>query len=239
MESLCATVPVAVQQVRTAITKAALRSGRDAGAVTLMAVVKTRSLEEIRAVVGAGITCLGENRVQEGVGHVEAMGPSLRPACRVHFIGRLQTNKARKALPAFDSVDGVDSPRLARLLSRLAMELGLVREILLEVNLGEESQKGGVAPEETELLAQIVHALPGLALTGLMGVCPYDPGPGASRPHYRKLSHLFSSVRRNHPHPGSFQHLSMGMSHDFEIAVEEGATLVRIGQALFGPRRPA
>jgi hypothetical protein len=155
----------------------------------------------------------------------------------MHFIGRLQTNKAKKALQAFDSIDGVDSDRLAETLSSLTEASGRVREVMLEVNLGEESQKGGIEPGAAEALADRVYRLPGLTLTGLMGVSPYDPLPEASRPFYRSLSALFSRMRRAHPDPGAFRHLSMGMSHDFEVAVEEGATLIRVGQALFGPRR--
>ncbi len=124
-------------------------------------------------------------------------------------------------------------------MGRLAEEAGIKRDVMLEVNLGEESQKGGVAPEETGALAEAVCRLSGLRLTGLMGVCPYCSDPEASRPFYRRLSRLFQEVRTGHPRPDDFRWLSMGMSHDYHVAVEEGATLIRVGQALFGPRRPA
>lgn len=217
---------------------AAERAGRSAEGITLMAAVKSRTPDEIRAILSAGLTVLGENRIQEGLAHLKALGSALRPAFRAHFIGRLQTNKARRAVETFDSIDSVDSLRLAEILSRLSSEDGVLLHILLEVNLGEESQKGGVAPEEAVALAEAVHRLPGLRLSGLMGVCPYNGDPRASRPFYRILAQLFDLVRRNHPQPEVCRWLSMGMSHDFEVAVEEGATLIRVGQALFGQRRP-
>lgn len=218
---------------------AAARSDRSAGDIALMAAVKSRTPFEIRAALSAGLTLLGENRIQEGVAHLEALGPAVRPAFQIHFIGRLQANKARRAVQAFDSLDSVDSLRLAEILSRLATEDHLRRSVLLEVNLGEEDQKGGVAPEGAAALADAVNRLPGLRLTGLMGVCPYGEDPEASRPFYRTLAKLFERVRQDHPEPEACRWLSMGMSHDFEVAVEEGATLIRVGQALFGPRRPA
>jgi PLP dependent protein len=228
-------INAATARIHERIAAAALRSGRPAGEVRLMAAVKTRSTEEILDATRAGIAILGENRIQEGQAHLEALGEAVRTTLSAHFIGRLQSNKAKKAVQLFDSIDSVDSERLAQTLSRLATDLGLPRRIMLEVNLGEESQKGGVEPAGVQTLAEAVSALPGLTLTGLMGVCPYDPDPEASRRHYRKLSELFGQVQRNGP--AHFQVLSMGMSHDFEVAVEEGATMVRLGEALFGPRR--
>ncbi len=239
MESICASIAAKVSEVRRRMAAAAGRSGRGADDIALMAAVKSRTPQEVRAVLSAGLTLLGENRIQEGLAHLEALGPAVRPVFQIHFIGRLQANKARRAVQAFDSVDSVDSLRLAEILSRLATEDHLRRSVLLEVNLGGEGQKGGVAPEGAHALAEAVHRLPGLRLTGLMGVCPFDEAPEASRPFYRILSNLFKRIRLDHPEPEACRWLSMGMSHDFEVAVEEGATLVRVGQALFGPRRPA
>lgn len=201
-----------------------------------MAAVKGRTSEEIEAAARAGVSCFGENRVQEGESHARALGPAFFRSRRFHFIGRLQANKARRALRLFHSVDGLDSEELARRLSRIAGEENLQREVMLEVNLGEESQKGGVAPEEAVALARTVFSLPNLRLTGLLGVPPFDPDPEASRPHFRRLRSLFGEIGGLHPQPEAFRWLSMGMSHDFEVAVEEGATLVRLGTALFGPR---
>jgi len=187
--------------------------------------------------VRAGVFLIGENRVQEGLAHLQAMDPSLRSRARIHFIGLLQANKARKALSAFDSLDSVDGIDLAQRLSRIAQEGAFKKDVMIEVNLGEEAQKGGVPSDEVARLAKLVHELPGLRLTGLMGVPPLDNEPEASRPFFRELSRLFSRVRETHPDPGAFSYLSMGMSHDFEVAVEEGATLVRVGTALYGDRR--
>ena len=237
MEELATLVRTRVQALHSRMAEAARRSGRDPGAVALMAAVKTRSSEEVAATVQAGVGLIGENRVQEGLAHLQGLGPRHRDRVRLHFIGRLQANKARKALVSFDSIDSVDTPGLARRLSRLAEEEGVVREVMLEVNLGEESQKGGVPPAEAEDLARLVLGLPGLRLTGLMGIPPLSEDPEASRLHFRELARRFSEIRRIHPDPGQFQYLSMGMSHDFEVAVQEGATLVRVGSALYGPRR--
>lgn len=239
MASVCASIPIQVSEVKRLMAEAAGRAGRSMEDITLMAAVKSRSIEEIRGVLSAGLKVLGENRIQEGLAHLEALGPVSRPAFRAHFIGRLQTNKARRAVQAFDSIDSVDCLHLAQVLSRLAQECQVRLDILLEVNLGGESQKGGVAPKETRALAEAVYHLSGLRLTGLMGVCPFNEDPKASRPFYRTLAQLFECIRRDHPQPEACRWLSMGMSHDFEVAVEEGATLVRVGQALFGPRRPA
>jgi pyridoxal phosphate enzyme (YggS family) len=226
-----------VTAVRKALDAAAERVGRPASSVRLMAAVKTRLPSEIEALASVGVLLIGENRVQEGVRHLEALPLEVRNKLEAHFIGRLQANKARKALLAFQAIDSLDSIPLAERLSRIAREEGLLRDVMIEVNLGEESQKGGVAAGDLFPLARAVQHLPGLKLTGLMGVPPYDENPEASRPYFRRLRELFGEVRRAIPEAGDFAQLSMGMSHDFVVAVEEGATVVRIGTALFGPRR--
>ena len=226
-----------VAAVRGAIDAAAVRAGRPAESVRLMAAVKTRPPLEIQALASEGVVLIGENRVQEGVEHLEALPLEVRRNLEVHFIGRLQGNKARKALLAFRAIDSLDSLSLAERLSRIASEEGIERDVMIEVNLGEESQKGGVAAGDLLHLARAVQPLPGLRLTGIMGVPPYGENPEASRPFFRRLRELFDEVRRAIPEAGDFGHLSMGMSHDFVVAVEEGATMVRIGTALFGPRR--
>jgi pyridoxal phosphate enzyme (YggS family) len=237
MEALETLVQTRVAAIRARVAAAALRTGRDPSEVALMAAVKTRSAEEVAATVRAGVFFIGENRVQEGLAHLQAMDPSLRSRARIHFIGLLQANKARKALSSFDSLDSVDGKDLAQRLSRIAQEEALTKDVMIEVNLGEEAQKGGVPSDEVERLARFVQELPGLRLTGLMGVPPLDNEPEASRPFFRELARLFARVRETYPNPSAFTHLSMGMSHDFEVAVEEGATLVRVGTALYGARR--
>lgn len=230
------TVHAKVEEVRRRIAQAAQRVGREPSGVTLMAAVKTRSPQEIQEVLAAGVSFLGENRVQEGEEHRSGLPEEIRPTYRYHFIGRLQANKARKALLLFDSIDSVDSEELAARLQRIAAEEGITREAMVEVNLGEESQKGGIPPEGATRLAEFVHACPNLVLTGVMGVPPLENEPEESRPYFQKLRLLFSTLERRLKDP-AFRFCSMGMTHDLEVAVEEGSTLVRVGTALFGERR--
>jgi pyridoxal phosphate enzyme (YggS family) len=237
MEDRDSAIPSRVERVRASLEAAARRAGRDPSGVALLAAVKGRTAAEIRELAASDVRLLGENRVQEGEIHLAELGAEFRSEVTVRFIGRLQANKARRALRAFDSVDSVDSLELAHRLSRLAVEEEVEREVLLEVNLGLEEQKGGVAPSRARELADALAPLPGLTLAGLQGVPPFMEDPAASRPFFRELASLFEEIRRGHPRPELFRHLSMGMSHDFEVAVEEGATMVRIGTALFGPRR--
>jgi hypothetical protein len=201
-----------------------------------MAAVKNRTPAEVSAVLDAGVALLGENRVQEGEEHLATLPPEVRHRCKVHFIGRLQSNKARKALIAFDSLDSVDSEELVDRLDRVAGEEERRGELMLEVNVGDEAQKAGASPESALVLARAVFARPRLSLTGLMAVPPVSEDPEESRPHFRAMARLFEYIRSEHPRPDLFRHLSMGMSHDYEVAVEEGATVVRVGTALFGPR---
>jgi pyridoxal phosphate enzyme (YggS family) len=211
--------------------------GRAPSEITLMAVVKTRTPAEVAAAAGEGLSTLGENRVQEGLAHIKSVSPEVRRAIRLHFIGRLQANKARKAMLAFDSIDSVDSESLASRLSRIAAEEGLQRDVMIEVNLGLETQKGGVRPGETVSLARVIADLPNLTLTGLMGIPPYSEDPEDSRAYFRRLAGIFRDIRREFPDNRAFRFLSMGMSNDYKVAIEEGATMIRIGTALFGARR--
>ena len=225
-----------VRAVLERIAEAARRSGRAPSEVFLMAAVKARAVAEIEAVVESGVHFLGENRIKEGEEHLAALYPEARSRCKARFIGRLQSNKARRALLAFDSLDSVDSPDLAKRLSRIADEEGIAREVMIEVNCGEK-QKGGVSEKETPALAELLFELPNLTLTGLMAVPPQEEDPDATRLVFRRLKKLFDSIRANHPNLEAFGFLSIGMSNDYVVAIEEGATLVRVGTALFGPRR--
>jgi pyridoxal phosphate enzyme (YggS family) len=219
-------------EVRRRIQAAARRSGRPASEVTLVAVGKTWPAETVAAAVQAGVTDLGENRVQEAA----AKKPAVPPA-RWHLIGPLQSNKARRALETFDVVHTVDRPRIAERLEHLLSEgwPGRRLPVLLEINVGEEPQKAGVVPSEAESLARVVLGCAHLELRGLMCIPPFSPDPEASRPYFRRLGELRNQLEAALGAP--LPDLSMGMSHDFEVAVEEGATLVRVGTAIFGPRR--
>jgi len=223
-----------IAAVRSRITAAAARAGRDPETVTLLAVAKTHPPEAVAAAVEAGVTDVGENRVQEAA----AKRPLVPPA-RWHLIGPLQRNKAGRALETFDVIHTVDRPRLAERLERLLEERWPRRRlpVLLEVNVGREPQKAGVLPEEAAELARLVAGLAHLELVGLMAIPPYDPRPEASRPHFAALARLRAELEQALGAP--LPHLSMGMSHDFEVAVEEGATIVRVGTAIFGPREAA
>ena len=219
--------------VRERIARAAGRAGRRANDITLMAVSKTFSVEAIRAAYDAGLRHFGENRVQE----MEAKRPKLAALDATwHFIGHLQSNKARLAAELFDRIDALDSLPLAKKLDSAACERGKRLPVLIEVHLGAESTKSGVDPAALPALAEAVAALPNLELRGLMAVPPYSDEPERVRPHFRQLRGLRDALTQRLGR--QFPMLSMGMSHDFEIAIEEGATEIRIGTALFGSRAP-
>jgi hypothetical protein len=195
--------------------------------VLLIAVSKTMDVERVRLAVAAGVAALGENRVQEAREKIEALGHPVP----WHLIGGLQTNKARDAARLFDWIHSVDRLELAQELSRRAHAAARTLSILLQVNLGDEPQKGGVAPAETKRLCEAVAGLPGLRVRGLMAIPPAAPTAEETRPHFRTLRELRDSL--------GLEHLSMGMSADYEVAIEEGATMVRVGTAIFGPRASA
>jgi len=212
------------------IAAAAGRAGRDAGGVRLVAVSKTVPVERVRAAIAAGLTVLGENRVQDG----EAKRP-LAPGATWHLIGPLQSNKARRAIEAFDVIESVDSIELAARLSRLAVELGRAPlPALLQVNVDDDPAKAGFEPDAIERLLPTVLDLPGIRIDGLMTVGRLAGSADAARPTFVALRRLSERLRAGHRRLGP--ELSMGMSDDFEIAVEEGATIVRVGRALFGER---
>jgi hypothetical protein len=218
--SRAAEIAARVAEVRGRIERAACRAGRDPAKVTLLAVGKTRPLEDLLAVYEAGVRHFGENRVQEA----EAKYPQLPGDAVRHLIGPIQSNKANRAAKLADVVQTVDSVGLATRLDRAAAALGKRLTVLLEVRLGGEETKAGVAPEELPALAKAVRALPALALTGLMTI----PPPGEGRPHFTHLRELAAAH--------GLAELSMGMSDDFEEAIAEGATMVRVGSAIFGAR---
>jgi PLP dependent protein len=219
-----------LQAIRDRISAAALRCGRDPATVQLLAVSKTFPVEAIRQAVDAGQLLFGENKVQE----ILAKAPQLPAELQWHLIGHLQSNKVRKVLPHVRAIHSVDSLDLARDIDRIAGELGLTAKIYLEVNLGDESSKHGFHAEGLRTQMGALHALTRLEIQGLMCIPPFDDDAEKSRPYFAQLRTLRDELAKSSGIPLPL--LSMGMSHDFEIAIEEGATMVRVGSAIFGER---
>jgi pyridoxal phosphate enzyme (YggS family) len=223
--------------IRKRMNAAAIRAGRNVDDVTLMAVSKTIPPELIRAAYSTGVRVFGENRVQEFAEKVDAL-QDLSDA-QWHMIGHLQTNKAAKAAELFAAVDSIDSLRLAQKLNSAAQQSGKKLAVLIEINVGGESAKSGVAPESLELenILQAAPSLEHLEIRGLMTLPPLTDDPQEARPYFRKLLELQKQISARALSGVSTNALSMGMSHDFEIAIEEGSTCVRVGTAIFGERK--
>ena len=216
--------------VRERIERAAQKAGRDPKEINLVAVSKTVEVARIKEAIEAGVSILGENYVQEAQKKIEAIG---RPVSW-HFIGHLQSNKARYAVRLFDVVHSTDSIPLAEELNRRAEQEDRVIKVMIEVNLSKEATKFGTDEERVSNLAKRIQALKHLSLEGLMTMPPYFDSPEMSRPYYTALRELKEGMTQEGI---PMKELSMGMSNDFEIAIEEGATYVRIGTAIFGPRQ--
>ena len=214
-----------VEQIRARLAAATQRAGRAEGDILLLGVTKTVLPELVDEALQAGLTTFGENKVQEA----KAKIPLVSGRARWHFIGHLQSNKVRDAVQLFDVIHSVDSVKLAEEIDKWAERAGKTQPILLELNLAGEASKHGMKPEDvTDALARISQ-LPRLEVRGLMTVPPYVEDPEKVRPYFRQLRVLRDQL--------GLRELSMGMSHDFEMAVEEGATIVRIGSAIFGERK--
>jgi len=221
-----------ILRLRERITEAALRAGRDPGNVRLMAVTKTFRDEPIREAIEAGVDIIGENYVQEAKRKIEQMGKSVE----WHLIGHLQTNKAKVAVRLFDMIHSVNRLSLAEELNRRAAAVGTICRVLIEVNLSGEQSKSGAAPEEAPSLIRTVAAMPHLSIRGLMTMAPWYDDPEKARPCFSGLRALRDRIASENIPNVVMQELSMGMTDDFEVAVEEGATIVRIGRAIFGER---
>lgn len=221
-----------LEQVRSKIIEVAQKSGRAADEVQLVAVSKTHEAEKVRAAFDAGQEIFGESKVQEA----RAKIPLLPSAVRWHFIGRLQKNKVRHALPLFELFHGVDSLALAENMNRIAEEDGLRTRILLEVNVAGEGSKIGFAADQLRAQFEQLNSLGRLTVEGLMAIPPLAEEAEASRKYFVLLRELRDQLEKEFA--VSLPQLSMGMSNDFAIAIEEGATLVRVGTAIFGPRTP-
>lgn len=217
-----------VAEVRGRIAQAAARAGRRPEEVLLVGVSKRQPIDKLLEAHAAGVTVFGENYLQEAEGKVAAL-----PDAIWHFIGGLQGNKVKKAVSLFSCIQTVDSARLAAEISRRAAEAERTMPLLIEVNVGGEESKGGVDPEGLPGLVEAIGKMPNLALRGLMAIPPMTGDAEGSRPYFARLRTLLASVRGVAP---GMTELSMGMSDDYETAIEEGATMVRIGTALFGAR---
>ncbi len=226
-----------ISLLRERINAAARRAGRDPAEIVLMGVTKTLPAERIREAYDAGLRLYGENRVQEFAGKA----PALRDLAGAewHMIGHLQTNKAATTVELFDAVDSVDSLRLAQKLNAAVAQHGKKLAVLIEVNVGGEAAKSGVAPGSDELSAILRSAseLQHLEICGLMTIPPFTDDPQQARPYFRKLRELRDQIAARRLPAVAMGVLSMGMSHDFEVAIEEGSTCVRVGTAIFGERR--
>ncbi len=213
--------------VEDRIDQAARRSGRSRQDVTLITVTKTRSVEQINEALAAGATDIGENYVQEAQDKYAEIGDS----ARWHMIGHLQRNKARHAVEVFSMIHSVDSLELAEQIGRRCTAIGKKMDVLIEVKISPEATKFGVDPESTLALASKVAQVSGLKLCGLMGMAPFEQDPKDTRPFFRAMKKLWDKL------PDEQRvYLSMGMTSDYEVAIEEGSNMVRIGTAIFGPR---
>ena len=222
-----------IHKVRETIAQAAEEVGRDPAEITLGAATKTQSDDTVRAAIAAGITVCGENRVQEMTAHLDA---DAYAGAGLHFIGHLQTNKVRQVVGRVDMIESVDSEHLLLAIEKEAAKLNVVQDVLIEVNIGGEESKSGVAPEGVEALAKLACELPHVRLRGLMAIPPVVSDKG-NRGFFHKMYEIYVDIKRKlDDNRGMIDCLSMGMSGDYADAVREGATHVRVGTALFGPR---
>ncbi len=222
-----------VEQVKEQIARACNRAGRKAGTIKLLAVTKTVEADLVMKALRAGVTCLGENRVQEG------MSKRLELAGQVfefHLVGPLQKNKVNKAVDCFDWIETVDSVELAQRIDRACSARGKCMKALIQVNLAKEPSKSGIEVEYLTELVERAQTMRNLSVCGLMTIPPYFERPEDVRPFFRRLKELLDQLKTRLCSDTVFGELSMGMSHDFPVAIEEGATIVRIGTAIFGER---
>ncbi len=233
MDAEVGTIAGRVRVVLDEIRRAAVRAGRAPDQVRLVAASKTVPVERLREAVDAGIRHLGENRLQEALPKIERLD---REGVLWHFIGTLQRRKVKSVVGRFETIHSVDSLALAEEINRQAREAGLRQRVLLEVNLGGEASKGGFAPTELAEALPALSELSGLDIRGLMAIPPPTPTAEDTRPYFRQLRELAQALTAQGCRNINMQELSMGMSHDFPVAIEEGATYVRVGTAIFGAR---
>jgi pyridoxal phosphate enzyme (YggS family) len=222
-----------LRRVQDEIGRAAERAGRDPGEVTLVVVTKTFGVDTVKDAIGAGAADIGENYVQEARAKIEEVG---RGAARWHFIGGLQSNKAKYAVRLFDLIHSVDSDALAAEIDRRAAGLGVVVPVLVQVDISREEQKSGVLEEGLIPFVERIALLKNIRIRGLMGMPPFGRDPEQSRPYFRRMRELRDLVNAARIPNFEATELSMGMSNDYIVAVEVGATIVRVGTAIFGAR---
>jgi hypothetical protein len=213
------------------IESISLGCGRDPAEIRLLAVSKTSSADCVKEAHQWGQTLFGENRIQEAEEKIPSVDLS---GLEWHFIGPLQSNKVRRAAQLFDVIQTLDRPKIVRRLNACAEEMGKIVGVFVEVKLGVEPQKHGLLPQDIPGMVELVDSMPGLQMQGLMAIPPYQEEAEGSRPYFRKMADLLAEINRSRQQP--LKELSMGMSHDYRIAIEEGATLLRIGTSIFGPR---
>ena len=225
-----------VAEIRARMNAAAVAAGRDPGEISLLAATKMNDADRVREAVAAGVDACGENRVQELV-QKQPLGAD--QGVPIHFIGHLQTNKVNKVVGKVDLIESVDRMELLQAVNNTALRLGVCQDILFEVNIGGEAQKSGFTPEETVQLAAKMGDYPGLRLRGLMAIPPISKKKGDNCKYFAKMRNLFIDIRDKKYDNVSMVCLSMGMTDDFEDAIAEGSTMIRVGTAIFGARNYA
>lgn len=231
-------IPDAIRDVRERIYNSAIRVGRIADEIRLVAVTKTIDIPSIIEAIEAGVTILGENRVQEAQEKISDLRSQIsNSTVEWHLIGTLQRNKAKYAVRLFELIHTIDSISLAEEVNRQAEKIGKLQRVLIQVKLSEEETKHGISEDELGPLIKRMNGLKNLRLEGLMTIPPYFDDPEKTRPYFRRLREIKDTINTSRITHHALRELSMGMSHDFEVAIEEGATMVRIGTAIFGERR--
>lgn len=220
-------------EIRQQMAAVCREQGRDPNSVRLVAIAKTKPVAMIEEALAAGQTLIGESYVQELVDKTDQLGDRVE----WHFVGHLQSNKAKYLVGRVTLIHSVDRLSLAREINKQWRKAGQTANVLIQVNLGEESSKSGTSPEQTEDLVKAVAALDNIKIRGLMTLPPYCPDPEDVRPYFRRLRELASHLAACRLPGVTMQELSMGMTHDFRVAIEEGATLIRVGTAIFGERQ--
>lgn len=225
-----------VKQVKENIAAAAIRCGRSPDEIKLVAATKMNDASRVREAIAAGVDICGENRVQE---LTEKLEQGAYEGCPLHFIGHLQKNKVKYIVGKVELIHSVDSVELAGVISKKAQSLGIVQDILLEVNIGGEEAKSGFAPDELDAAMPALADLVGIRVLGLMAIPPICENSEENRPYFRRMKQLFIDIERKKYDNNYMTFLSMGMSADYEVAIEEGANLVRVGTGIFGARNYA